>query len=589
MFSFENINMNTNLVYKLEENDKLDHTTIGMLSNNKISNICSAKYSQVDNDIIIKFDVTSKVPAVQVFSGVLNKKWVMGLLESVYSAIIEAQKYMLDLHQFVLNLNYIFMDVSTGKMDFICLPLLNMENNDILSFIKDIIFNATFSQNEDNRYVSAIITYLNTEKKFSIDSLKKLIDSINNNRFSNTATTVQQNNISVQQNVQQNNIPVQQNVQQNNIPVQQNVQQNNIPVQQNVQQNNIPVQQNIQQNNIPVQQNVQRNNILLQQNNIPIQQYGNVQNTRKKSGNKVAVPTVQSIPNVQAEQQLPVNLQENEKKMSWLYLMCHYNKENSAKYKAQKAQKKNNASVQNSFDYSNANQNFQIPTNNKRDFARNIPQVQKPLQSVQASVPLVQNQIPQTQIPVQQMQNKSQQIPISNLVVLNNAQSVQGSVESAGNKIQNLHNQTQDVNSAVSNDVFSPNYSTTNADYGETTVLGGDNAYGETTVLGEENYQNKISPYLIRVKNNEKISINKAMFRIGKEKSYVDYFIDDNTYISRGHANILCKDGRCYIVDNNSRNHTYVNGEMITSGNEVELKNGDTIKLANEAFEFKIF
>ena len=545
MFSFENINMNTNLVYKLEENDKLDHTTIGMLSNNKISNICSAKYSQVDNDIIIKFDVTSKVPAVQVFSGVLNKKWVMGLLESVYSAIIEAQKYMLDLHQFVLNLNYIFMDVSTGKMDFICLPLLNMENNDILSFIKDIIFNATFSQNEDNRYVSAIITYLNTEKKFSIDSLKKLIDSINNNRFSNTTTTVQQNNI--------------------------------------------PVQQNVQQNNIPVQQNVQRNSIPLQQNNIPIQQYGNVQNTRKKSGNKVAVPTVQSIPNVQAEQQLPVNLQENEKKMSWLYLMCHYNKENSAKYKAQKAQKKNNAGVQNSFDYSNANQNFQIPTNNKRDFARNIPQVQKPLQSVQASVPLVQNQIPQTQIPVQQMQNKSQQIPISNSVVLNNAQSVQGSVESAGNKIQNLHNQTQDVNSAVSNDVFSPNYSTTNADYGETTVLGGDNAYGETTVLGEENYQNKISPYLIRVKNNEKISINKAMFRIGKEKSYVDYFIDDNTYISRGHANILCKDGRCYIVDNNSRNHTYVNGEMITSGNEVELKNGDTIKLANEAFEFKIF
>lgn len=571
MFSFENINMNTNLVYKLEENDKLDHTTIGMLSNNKISNICSAKYSQVDNDIIIKFDVTSKVPAIQVFSGVLNKKWVMGLLESIYSAIVETQKYMLDLRQFVLNLNYIFMDVSTGQMDFICLPLLNMENNDILSFIKDIIFNATFSQNEDNRYVSAIITYLNTEKKFSIDSLKKLIDSINNNSFTNTTTTVQQNNIPMKQNVQHNNIPMQQNVQHDNIPVQQNVQHNNIPVQQNVQQNNIPMQQNVQQNNIP------------------IQQYSNVQNTRKKSGNKVAVPTVQSLPNVQAEQQLPINLQENEKKMSWLYLMCHYNKENSAKYKAQKAQKKNNAGVQNSFDYSNANQNFQIPTNNKRDFARNIPQAQKPLQSVQASVPLVQNQIPQTQIPVQQMQNKSQQIPIPNSVVLNNAQSVQGSVESAGNKVQNIHNQTQDVNSAVSNDVFSPNYSTTNADYGETTVLGGDNAYGETTVLGEENYQNKISPYLIRVKNNEKISINKAMFRIGKEKSYVDYFIDDNTYISRGHANILCKDGRCYIVDNNSRNHTYVNGEMITSGNEVELKNGDTIKLANEAFEFKVF
>ena len=69
----------------------------------------------------------------------------------------------------------------------------------------------------------------------------------------------------------------------------------------------------------------------------------------------------------------------------------------------------------------------------------------------------------------------------------------------------------------------------------------------------------------------------------------MDYFIGDNSYISRGHASIITRDGRYFIVDNNSRNHTYVNGQIITSSTEVELQSGYTIKLANEEFEFKLF
>ena len=97
------------------------------------------------------------------------------------------------------------------------------------------------------------------------------------------------------------------------------------------------------------------------------------------------------------------------------------------------------------------------------------------------------------------------------------------------------------------------------------------------------------TPFIIRVRNNERIPINKPVFRIGKEKSFVDYFVGDNSFISRSHANIIQKDNRYFIVDNNSRNHTYVNGEFITSNTEVELHSGDTFKLANEEFEFKIF
>ena len=112
---------------------------------------------------------------------------------------------------------------------------------------------------------------------------------------------------------------------------------------------------------------------------------------------------------------------------------------------------------------------------------------------------------------------------------------------------------------------------------------------GETTVLGGNTETVKHEPHLIRTKNNEKIPLNKPVFRIGKERSYVDYFIGDNTAISRSHANIVDHNGEFFVVDTNSTNHTYVNGGMIQSGVETKLSHGTKIRLANEDFEFRLY
>ena len=124
--------------------------------------------------------------------------------------------------------------------------------------------------------------------------------------------------------------------------------------------------------------------------------------------------------------------------------------------------------------------------------------------------------------------------------------------------------------------------------FGETTVLGGGNV-GETTVLGAAPTAAQPKPCLIRIKNNEKINLDKPVFSIGKEKSYVDYFLGDNTAISRSHANIITRDGQYFLMDTNSTNHTYVNGGMIQSNIETQLSHGDKVRLANEDFEFKLY
>lgn len=93
---------------------------------------------------------------------------------------------------------------------------------------------------------------------------------------------------------------------------------------------------------------------------------------------------------------------------------------------------------------------------------------------------------------------------------------------------------------------------------------------------------------LFRVLTSEVVDINKPVFRLGKEKSYVDYFITNNIAVSRSHADIIVRDSRFYIKDLNSKNHTYINNQQIPVMCEIELHNGDNIKLGNEEFVFNI-
>ena len=119
---------------------------------------------------------------------------------------------------------------------------------------------------------------------------------------------------------------------------------------------------------------------------------------------------------------------------------------------------------------------------------------------------------------------------------------------------------------------------------GETSVLGG--GAGETSVLGGGSMQPTAT--LIRKKNGETATLTKPMFIIGKERQKVDFCVPDNNSVSRKHANIVCKGGVYYVVDNNSTNYTFVNGNKINPNQEVKLNSGDKIKLADEEFEFRM-
>ena len=488
-FVYESQGTNTYLVYEIKAEDQIDSMSLGMLTNNKITGFAPTFFTQMDAKRFIKYNVSAKVSVRQFFNGAVNKKRLLGVFEGIVEGLLSAEDYMIDPSAIVLDLDYIFADVSTCEASLICLPLSSDSTTDLSMFFKNIMFSTQFDQAENCDHVAKIINFLNGSPVVSLTDFKKLLESIKGatqpaQTTTKPATTVQSQQVQLKLTTGD------------------------------------AIQSSVRSK--PAEQNAKT------PANVP-------------PANQTKVPTT---PPVQPSGSGIVIPPKAEKKMSMFNLLMHYSKENVEIYKAQKAVAKGSSQPATTTQSqakqppkSGVTPSFAIPGQAAPAPAATVtPAVQPATQT---------GTQPATQMPVSPVQQPAyvpRQVP-------------QGQV----------------------------------ANFGETTVLGG-GAVGETTVLtAAQNPDKMIAPHLIRKKNNEKISLNKPVFRVGKERSYVDYFIGDNTAISRSHANFITREGEYFIVDTNSTNHTFVNGTMIQSNVETAIAHGDTIRLANEDFEFKLY
>lgn len=109
---------------------------------------------------------------------------------SIINAFIESEEYMIDPKSFVLNQDYIFVDVTNLNALLICLPIINYDNNTNLSeLFKNIMFTLNFDQTENTDYVAKIISYLNSSSNFSLLEFKKILVEILDNDSSKKNNT----------------------------------------------------------------------------------------------------------------------------------------------------------------------------------------------------------------------------------------------------------------------------------------------------------------------------------------------------------------------------------------------------------------
>ena len=297
-FTFEHQGMRTYLVYELGEDDVLDSMSLGMVTHNRISGLAEASYTQMDENKYLKYDVTSRVTVKQLFNGPVNRKRLLTVFSCIVNAMISAEEYMIDSESLLLDTDYIFADVSSCDTVMICLPLENKilgEGSpvDAGAFFKNLVFGTQYDQTENCDHVAQIINYLNSTPAFSLVSFQKLLKSLDGQ-------------------------PVQQQAAR---PAAQPSQQQPATERSFVQQ---PAATPVIQQPV-IQQPVAQQPVIQQ----PVIQQPVVQQPA------VQQPVIQQ-PAVQAAPQSGTAAAP-EKKMSALYLLRHYTKENAEAYKAQKA------------------------------------------------------------------------------------------------------------------------------------------------------------------------------------------------------------------------------------------------------------
>lgn len=554
-FEYENQLGSVHLVYRVQPQDEVDTFVLGMLCNNTIPGVAKTIFTQIDSDKFVKYNVSSKITVSHFFDGPVNKKRLLGVFSGIVDALLSVEEYMIDQSALLLDLDYIFADVSTCETIMICLPIVREEGAtppDINGFFKNIIFKGTFDQSENCDYVAQILNFLNGNPTLSLNDFKKLLIDLSKTRA--PANVPQQAAPTPNPVVQPAPAPV---VQPAPMPAVQPVPSPAVQPKPAFQ----PIV-DIVSTSAPLANNYQQD---------LAEKFASSQNSPRAGRMENQPFPAQMEPIAPPESQWA----PEEKSMSMLYLLRHYNKENAAIYKSQKEKKKakkaapapvpvpapvpmpapapipvpapapapSPAPIPKPKQTGGGHQNFSVPQKVEPSHSSFVVPGQPPV----VSRPVVMQEKPVAAPPVLPRKEAAP------------AAQPQRKPQPA-----------------------------TPVSFGTTTFLGG-NQNGGTTMLISNVPPQLQTPHLIRIRSNEKIQVNKPVFKIGTERSYVDYCIGDNATISRSHASIVKENEEFFVIDTNSTNHTFVNGRMIQSNQKVKLTHGTKIRFSNEEFEFKLY
>ncbi len=581
-FEFETQGNSKYLVYEIDESDTIDSMSLGMLTNNQISGFATTSFVQIDSKKIIKYNISEMESAKILFEGIVNRRRLLGVFSGIVNALFSAEEYMIDPNGIVLDLDYIFTDRTTCETFLICLPIVNddLREKNIGDFLKSIMYTLKFDQSENRDYVTSIVNFINdNQENFSAEAFKNLIESLI------TGTPVKQ--LTKKQKPKKTDV---------------------IEAKDFFVPSKNTVSQSFQTQ--PQAQKTSSND--LQQTTFGGK--GNIRRENKDLSNFV-------IHNTESENKTDT---VGEKKITLLELLSHYNKENAELYKSQKEARRGTAKKSDKKTSSNSKSSvkskqqfsFDIPGEESSEFAlpmlneleintdANIKSLSGKLKKDQqsATLPPQNDSVAAQHMGFADAMPHSKRMDFGETTVLGDNSAVNKSsviqsvtpqpviqppIAQQSVTAQPIVQQPVGISTVNILDVAAS--SDNSSRIGETTVLNG--RIGETTVLMQPIYQGPKTPppHLLRSKNNEKIYIDKSVFRIGAEKNAVDYCITDNIVVSRTHASVISRDSRYYIVDMNSTNHTYVDGKMIPSNSEVELIHGTKVTFANEDYTFKVY
>ncbi len=548
-FTFENQTLGSFLVYRLAPGEEVDRTALGMLNYNDIPGMLPVSCMYVDETQTVRFQISSLTALMGYWGGTISRQKLLAFLSSFCRAVLECQEYMLDPGKLLLDWEHVFVEPMSGEVRLAYLPVLGGEDEERAKpeeFLRSLIQRTTFDPTEDGSHVAVIFNALNGGS-FSVEQFDAQLKTLMGAPAKKGAPP--------RYIEEAEPLPVQK------APVGQRPPQP--PVNPGVAGQGFPAAAPPRQ---PVPPAAPPRPAA-----VPPQGAG-MPPRPPVPGQQIPVPPAQPLPPAQ----------QAGKKGGFSLLG------GGKGQKAEKHQKKQPPAPQGfGFAVPGApNMGGGAPAAPVPPAAPGVPvpppapgqdKAKKGLLGFGKKKDLIPPAPPQP-VPPQQFQRpvppqQPAQQPYQRPVPPHQAAPVGG--------MQPPRPAARPVTPPPAPGVG-----------GHTVPLGGGASAGHTMPLGQQpgaegqQPQGPVRLCLVRKLNGQRAVIDKPIFHVGREGRIVDFCITGgHDWVGKDHAYFLKKEDGYYLVDNNSMNHTWLNGQQLVSNQPYAVKAGDVIRMADEEFE----
>lgn len=538
-FTYENQGSETMLVYHLGEHEHLDHFAKGMLQGNEMAGVLRPSFMQRDLDQYLKFPVTSKIPLKEFLQNEMERTTMLKLCLSIAGAVQEVEEYMLTPEKLVLDQEYIFVDIRKKEAGLLYLPVDEFAQGiTVKEFLLSLLSHTQYQLDKDVSYVAKLIHFLNQPKAWEFDALQRHIQNL---------LSPQDTEKVMMDLPHQEPEPV-------SLPEKEPMVIPSDPPRV-VKTIDMPVPEGF--NPIAEDLDTPKKKGLFRKKD----KKEKVTKTNKKTVLDAAA--IGGMPNhlpnmaIPGTNAVPDRIPEQPQWQGQTpEVVLNVDEEGKFLLDQSPVEKRKKTGL------------FSLGKNKKVQKAPLMPERQAmpptpPTPPMPSTLPTPPTPPMQPMSSMQPMQPTPNYMPDREPVFHQNMKDSSVYME---------HGSSDDKNMTV--------------------IMGGGKDYGSTVILGAGGERSVAAPHhvvkITRRRTGQSMVINKELFRIGSEGSFVDFFIGDNPAIGSCHADIFVDGGLYYITDRNSVNHTYVNGTMAPPMQAVQLGNGCVVTLADEDFDFII-
>jgi hypothetical protein len=179
--TYQNDIQHSYMVIEMLQSDEIIDYQVRMIQENPVRHLLPLLKKQIDKDVYIYYDITSKITLNQLLKRIkVNKHEFLTMLKSLITGLRQGNSYLLQGGSFVLHSDYIYVDPSTLEVSIAYLPIsVDLDINQVIKewLLDLIIYKVSFETNGQGDFVYELLNLIKSES-FSLNQLDKAISTL---------------------------------------------------------------------------------------------------------------------------------------------------------------------------------------------------------------------------------------------------------------------------------------------------------------------------------------------------------------------------------------------------------------------------